>query len=92
MTSAGSELLEPLLLVVESTDARRGLLLRRVLFLLRTLFLRPDSSSEDTSYKSSNSVASVVKLSLVHGAEEGEGEILSASEAVDDGGIGADMK
>jgi hypothetical protein len=72
MTSAGSEPREALD-ALESADERRELVLlfRRELCLRRRLFFRRVSSSDDTSYRSSNSVASVVKLSLVHGAEDG---------------------
>jgi hypothetical protein len=37
-------------------------------------------------------VASVEKLFLVHGAEEGAGEVLSSSEEAEEYGMGADMK
>lgn len=37
-------------------------------------------------------MASVVKLSLVQGADDSAGDMLSVSEDVDEGGIGADMK
>jgi hypothetical protein len=63
----------------------------RVLFLLKGVFLLRASSSEDTSYKSSKSVASVMKLSLVQGADDGASE-LSATEEASEVHLGAAMK
>lgn len=91
MTRDGREFREDLLLF-ESTEFRFTCLDCRVLFLLLADLLILESSSEDTSYRSSNSVASVVKLSLVQGADEGVGETLSVSEDDVERGIGADMK
>jgi hypothetical protein len=54
--------------------------------------LRLLSSLSEISYRSSNSVASVEKLSRVHGADDEPGEVLSLIEDGDEGGIGARIK
>jgi len=51
-----------------------------------------ESSSEEASYRSSKSVASVMKLCLVQGADDGAGELVSVSDEDVDGQIGAERK
>lgn len=91
MMRAGRELRDARELT-ESIDERLDLLDGRTCARRIKVFRFLASSSDEASYRSSNSVALVVKLSLVQGAELGAADSSSELSSVVSAGIGADMK